>query len=394
MLTSILYQKVRAGMLRGSLSQSRTAPLGSAPDSTRQSTWLGVRIVRCFGSGSILSVPEQMEGLPVIALADHCFAREPSDLYKKEDLFLWKDSDLNEAEQISPADGLHAAASDGGDETAFCADMLTELILPPRLLEIGSYAFYGCENLTRLRLPLGLKMLGSGTLTGCGRLTELDFYACRQEPGGQEPGTAILREIISDLDHEARIRVFSGIFAEDEYRGLQPTDGEKPGSREAKPLYVLIFPGFYEESIENTPARIIEIHYEGTGYKYRQCFRRGKIEFDRYDDLFPAARAMETLPTAMRIAGCRLAYPYHLRQEAADVYLSFLREHSGEFAKSVLQEEDLPLLHALMEREYFTLQLLEDWITMAAAAHSAEAVSLLMEYRRVHYPPKQKTYDF
>lgn len=34
----------------------------------------------------------------------------------------------------------------------------------------------------------------------------------------------------------------------------------------------LVFPEFFEEAVENTPARILETHTHGSGMWYRNCF--------------------------------------------------------------------------------------------------------------------------
>ena len=43
----------------------------------------------------------------------------------------------------------------------------------------------------------------------------------------------------------------------------------------------LIFPEHYEEAVENTPARIVETHYHGSGGDYRQCFYGQGIKLQR-----------------------------------------------------------------------------------------------------------------
>ena len=45
---------------------------------------------------------------------------------------------------------------------------------------------------------------------------------------------------------------------------------------------VLVFPEFFEEGVENTPARIIEHHTHGSGMYYRNCFVNRKLQFDEY----------------------------------------------------------------------------------------------------------------
>ena len=64
----------------------------------------------------------------------------------------------------------------------------------------------------------------------------------------------------------------------------------------------LTFPEYYEEAVENTPARIIDTHWHGSGYKYRQCFPETKLNLRLYDELFPYAVANEFGDTCMNLA--------------------------------------------------------------------------------------------
>ena len=53
----------------------------------------------------------------------------------------------------------------------------------------------------------------------------------------------------------------------------------------------LTFPEYYEESVENTPARITETHVHGCGHRYRYCFENTQLLFREYDSLFPYMKA-------------------------------------------------------------------------------------------------------
>ena len=64
-------------------------------------------------------------------------------------------------------------------------------------------------------------------------------------------GETCLREILSELHQALRV-------------DLKAPDGALKAR--------LIFPEFYEESVENTPARIIMREMHGCGHMYRYCF--------------------------------------------------------------------------------------------------------------------------
>ncbi len=39
----------------------------------------------------------------------------------------------------------------------------------------------------------------------------------------------------------------------------------------------ILFPEYYADAVENTPARIVETHYYGSGGEYRECFYQQEL---------------------------------------------------------------------------------------------------------------------
>lgn len=118
-----------------------------------------------------------------------------------------------------------------------------EVYLPPDTVEIGKYAFYGCVNLTTLGFSDSLLRTGAGIFTGC-KLQKIyyDVY---------EDKKSALRDVVRDTRFPLQVNI--------RYKE------EEKQSR-------LFYPEYYEEAVENTPARIVETHFHGTGYQYRQSF--------------------------------------------------------------------------------------------------------------------------
>ena len=90
-------------------------------------------------------------------------------------------------------------------------------------------------------------------------------------------GASCLREILIEVPEKLTVRL--------------------EGSVKAK----LVFPEFFEESVENTPARILVIHTHGSGMNYRNCFYDRKFDFRAYDACFYHAKAEEDFDTVLEM---------------------------------------------------------------------------------------------
>ena len=92
--------------------------------------------------------------------------------------------------------------------------------------------FHGTDAIVRM---------GSGVFTGC-RLekVEIDFM---------DGNKSCLKEILTEIRYQ--------IIATLRYQGTETK---------------ILFPEYYADAVENTPARIVETHYYGSGGEYRECF--------------------------------------------------------------------------------------------------------------------------
>ncbi|MDO4475430.1 MAG: leucine-rich repeat protein [Lachnospiraceae bacterium] len=320
-------------------------------------------ICRLYGDGTLVRIPDQVDGLPVTGLADHCFAAETSWKLRKEEHILSGD--------CKPERVLSTQAE--------------EIILPDGLEAIGEYAFYGCRDLHSLELPWDIHSLSGGIFVAVNNLRELRF---RQKAGQEDrkpceteavpaytmdevPGA--LRELLLEITDELDICL------------VRP-DGSIYGK--------MVFPGYVEEGIENTPARIIDLHFEGMGYKYRQCFVQRQIDWNHYDQLFYETSVQELPETVRALCFARLMYPEKLGEKAKQDYLEYLKRDPAETARWIFRGTDLAPLKLLMQEEdYFTQPVLESFLQTALERKEREAVSLLMDYQRRRFPVKKKSYD-
>ena len=230
----------------------------------------------------------------------------------------------NERKGLSDDSVRHRNGQEGlPDAPALCGAALEELVLPDSVERVGRYCFYNCENLAVVVFSGRLKDWGSGVFTGCHRIRSLRVHAAAD-------GVTYLKDVLDEVREELCV----------EY--------EQAGTAR------LMFPEFYEEGVENTPARILETHVHGSGILYRNCFRNRKIDFHQYDSLFPYAAAQESPQFLVQMAVCRLRWPYELASAAKEQYLNYLVKYPEDCAAQFVSERDMEGIRwycGVLERE-------------------------------------------
>ncbi len=259
-------------------------------------------------------------------------------------------------------------------DRAFAGSAAEQIFLPQTLKRIGRYAFYGCERLHELHVYAGIREIGGGVLNGCHRLKELFVH---MEADGRSP----LRDFVTE--QSGRITVHC-LFSDKE-------KGEYEAAR-------LIFPIYYDEAVENTPARITVSNIHGSGQKYRYCFVDRRLQFDKYDRLFVYEKAEEDACLAAEIALCRLRFPYALSKAAGTEYETFLQEKLPEVLSGCLGDsESFKWLLGRFGRDEtgkagLSPGAVEALLAEASRRRLPELVSLLTDYRHeVFLPGKRKS---
>ena len=359
-----------------------------------------VILLRVYTESDTIQIPEQIDGKPVRELADHAFADEPSVLYAESEKRRAVRSGDCWTFQSAGAGASAASTHFSGERTerpdasvnaavpnserrstlppALCGRRLRAVILPDALAAIGNYAFYGCDNLKTVSFPASIRRIGSGLFNSCPALLVLVFRQAVSAAPSAPPATpALLQEVLRTVNHEVEVRL------------------QDPSGQDAVRL---LFPEYYEEPKENTPARIIEIIWHGTGYQYRQCFLQRKLQYSQYDSLLPAADAQEMPQTLVRLCLDRLITPAELSRVHLESYVSCLRKQPDALWTFLLadQETDLTDWLRVLERSgYFTEERLDQMIDQASSAGRADASVYLMDLRRRMFRPSSGSkYDF
>ena len=246
----------------------------------------GICIDRVYGYDTIVELPDMLEGFPVTELGAYIF----SDHIDSTELKM-----MQEKENFCTENGRATRPEDDMPQAA--GNRVEEIRLPRQLRKIGRYAFYNCFHLKKLTFYGKMQDLGAGALTGCHRMEQIAVET-------DEKGESSLRDFLTELPETLCVDI--------------TIDGEYGR---------FWFPEFFEEGVENTPARILENHVHGSGIRYRNSFVHKKINTLEYDRLFPYAVAWEQERIVLNLALDRILYPVSMTDEAKEKYLIYIKEH-------------------------------------------------------------------
>ena len=283
---------------------------------------------RCYTLDNKLVIPDTIEGLPVTEL---------------DNIYIFPNC----------AKAGAAGSRTGKESRKVCGEVLEELTLPEHLEKVGAYAFYNCFHLKKLSCCSTVKDWGAGVFTGCTRITELDIRIFPEAKSS-------FKEILSELRQMLVV----------DYRDEQ-----------GKLLAKLIFPEFFEESIENTPARIIMREMHGCGHMYRYCFSGTDFQFWEYDKLLPTAEILESPVLVCRMAIYRLYWPKGLTEEWKEEYWKYIKKHPEEAAKGLAERGKGEILAWLAQKKETDVRMIEQMIQAAAGLGDAQVSAILMDAR-------------
>ena len=267
-------------------------------------------IVRVYGDTPVITVPESIDGKPVIGLYKYCFSEksvdvEDTEMFSSEDT---KDSVMfgEDIEDDIPVETIDAY-------TDIAGDFLEEIYLPDTLASIGDYCFYKCRNLKSISLGDKRVELGSDVFMNCSALRTIYIR-------GKSKSRTSLRQIL--LHRTAETDVFFDDAA-------------------------ILFPEVHESYELIGPAHIFELNVEGQGIRARQCFEDDVFSFEMYDRIFEQAVGSEDEKMLCRMAAYRLKYPSSIQKEHKKIYEAYLIEHTDVFCDDMISRKELDLLEDL-----------------------------------------------
>ena len=233
-----------------------------------------------------------------------------------------------------------------------------EVQLPETVTMLGGFAFHNCTALRKLTLHNTVTNYSDGFIKGCRALTEVTMLVDAPKEGASFEA---VKRLLADTDVVIRFR-----FVYEEGK--------------ASEVALLTFPDYLNEAQEDTRARAIHQTIEGAGYAYRECVRRGEIDYAGYDALFDRVRQIAPV-TAEDIAMNRLMTPYRLYEAARKMYADFLTQRTEAMLQRLIKAQDTEGIRFLAGAHLLDFSLLDAPIEAASKAGQAQVVALLMNYR-------------
>ena len=302
----------------------------------------GISVRRCYGLDGIVQIPDRIDGKPVTGLEGYLFS------------------------ETVRGRGVPPHEYEG--EPELCGSQVKELVLPRYAKRIGAYAFYNCSGLRKLSCQSTVDDWGAGVFTGCTGIASLDICV-------REEGKSCFREILSELRQTLDV----------DYR-------REDGTLLAK----LVFPEYFEESVENTPARIIMREMHGCGHMYRYCFDGTRFDVGEYDRLFPHVTVQEKPELVTRLALYRLYWPWGLKEEAAKAYQDYIAAHAGDAAEGILKRGERDILGLMARSGFMGRDGLGQMLDAASRGGNAADAALLMDIKHErfgHVPLRGRTFE-
>ena len=302
----------------------------------------GISVRRCYGLVGIVQIPDRIDGKPVTGLEGYLFS------------------------ETVRGRGVPPHEYEG--EPELCGSQVKELVLPRYAKRIGAYAFYNCSGLRKLSCQSTVDDWGAGVFTGCTGIASLDICV-------REEGKSCFREILSELRQTLDV----------DYR-------REDGTLLAK----LVFPEYFEESVENTPARIIMREMHGCGHMYRYCFDGTRFDVGEYDRLFPHVTVQEKPELVTRLALYRLYWPWGLKEEAAKAYQDYIAAHAGDAAEGILKRGERDILGLMARSGFMGRDGLGQMLDAASRGGNAADAALLMDIKHErfgHVPLRARTFE-
>lgn len=300
----------------------------------------GIRILKAYGDVTNIRVPGEIEGIPVTEIGPYAFSASemPAHLRVKDE----------EICSFVQEDGLFSLIPDD-KLPEFSGLKVSEVRLPDSVTEIGNYAFYGCKNFKLLGFSSALTRTGSGLFVGCAAIRYLEYHILA-------PGSRSLFQMMSDIRYNLTVSITDDT--------VTPTAFSK-----------LIFPEYFEHSVENHAARLFDMHITGMGYRYRQSFINDGtvINYKYYDEQLELAITLATKEEVAELALNRLTYPNQLTPEAKKAYLEFFSRYAWEAGEWLIARDDPESIRMLANAGAFdgSTDTVTDLFVLASKAEKA-----------------------
>lgn len=292
------------------------------------------RVVRVFGGSPQFRLPDMVEGMWITEIAPYCFCANRH----------FDNTDISEINDIRE------------EYRELCGDYVEKIELPDMVKKIGNLAFYNCKNLTELKVGKLVCDIGADVFMNCGKLRSI-YIRC-----GEFEGSGA-KQLLSRIFSEIEI-----VYVKEDIIRAR-----------------LLYPEYVELYDEIAPAHIFGISVTGEGFRVRQCFHQGIVDYERYDEVFEKAAVTEGRGTLCRFALNRLMYPVLLKDIHKQEYTAYLAGQGEFLTEWLIEERNLLAVQYIITNKIVTASVVESAILYATEKNWSEGAASIMQWRHLYY---------
>lgn len=336
-----------------------------------------VRLLRVFGKTSDVILPRRIAAGIVTEIGAYCFAeRERVEIYRIcseteefEQVCFWgkKDGqgDASENEKVHQMEEPFSRWCDREGFLPLAGKNVTSIVLPSSITKIGNFAFYQCRELQEISLGAEEIELGSDAFMNCRKLSRFLFR-------GNPEKSSCLKQVLAQRSEETSVYF------------------EEQGQIQA----ALLYPEYSENYDLIGPAHIFELNIQGEGFRARQCFQNGIVDFGAYDRIFALECGEESVETLCRMACNRLQYPFRLQERERDLYESYVSENINVVGKALVSERNLSGIQSFYQLGLLQAPQLQNCLEQAVAGNWTEGVREMLSLRDSNQKKEGTAYAF
>ena len=310
----------------------------------------GLQLLRLMGQTAYVVFPQQIDGYEVRSIGKYCFAA------KRDCNNRTSDNEWEELEHIAVADGMHELSG----------EYIENVVLPDSVNILESYAFYNCRKLNYLEFGSGLNVVNNDAFMNC---RELSVLAVRSDVEAATGVQYFLKQLNKGI----------------ELKFVKNSD-----------IVGSFYYSEYTESYEEIgPAHIFQMDVQGEGYRTRQLFNDGVVDAVRYDAVFDAAKALESIYTLSKMAVGRLQYPVKLADEARTAYTQFLKGNIENVLEWIVKEQRIDIIESFVQENILDEKGLDTALKLAGkCGWTAGSASIIELGSRFAQKMKKSRYEF
>ncbi len=235
--------------------------------------------------------------------------------------------------------------------------------IPESVGTLYGFAFHNCRNLRKITLFDSIQDYYDGVCRQCDNLEEVEITV-------NNSWFEVIRNFLADNDKTLRFLIHT---------------------KESESGYLtsaLTFPEYVYDFNENTMARTIQFSIAGSGYAFRECVDRRRIDYRQYDSLFEKA-VIDGGEIAQDISIYRILYPIELEERFRAGYEKYIRENAAVILDRLVhkcvavhnRKDETGLIKELLEhKDLLDLEAINSAIELSVKLQDTVLTAILMSY--------------